>query len=324
MEMQMFELRKFVYHYTKGETAAAYILPDLSLRMGSLEFVNDPKEAKSWPFKFYSRGAASNENFQYSLFDEVTKYITHRSLIFCCSLDDDSVTEDDEDRSIRSGFGHPRMWTQYADNHRGVCLVLNQQGLHESVVSQIGSDKLFYGPVKYLSTTYGPHSVAGSGPYDLVYWEDILDQGLASVLEPHIGRYHKELFFTKHLDWRDEWEYRWFYRSKNNEPIYVPVASCLSAVILGSDCPKDMSERIIDLCRPHNIPVFRAHWHGWSVSLFGNLLDKGFDSENMVSLNGLSFSVNIPCGGVFAQACDQHGKVRPILIENNGNVRVMN
>lgn len=291
--------------------------------MGSFQYLNDPREAKSWPFKFYSRSPKSNEDFQYSLFDEVSKYITQYSLILCCSRDDPAVTEDHEDRSIRSGFGHPRMWSQYADNHKGVCLVLDQQGLHESIVSHLGLDNLFYGSIEYLSTTYGPRSSASSGPYELVYWEDIVDRGLANIIEPHIRRFHRELFFTKHLDWRDEWEYRWVYRSNGDEPVSIPIANCLNAVLLGSDCSTDLSRRIVELCRIYEIPVYRANWHGWAVSIFGNLLDESFDSENIASLNGLSFSTNIPCGGVFAQAFDQHGKVRPILIENNGNVRVM-
>lgn len=320
---KMFELGKNVYHYTKGETAVDYILPSLELRMGSFQFVNDPREAKSWPFRFYSRLSKLNEHFPHDYFEEVSKYITQRSLVLCCSMDDPLVTEDSEDRSLRSGFGHPRMWAQYADNHRGVCLVLDQQRLHENIVSCLSLDSLYYGPVEYLSTTHGPVSDPGVGPYDITYWEDIYDYGLANVIDSHIRRFNKELFFTKHLEWRDEWEYRWVYRSDSSDPAFIPIVDCLNAVLLGSDCPKDISERIIAICRTHSIPVYRAHWHGWAVSVFGNLLDDGFDSENIVSLNGLSFSTSIPCGGVFAQACDQHGNVRTILIENNGNVRVM-
>jgi Protein of unknown function (DUF2971) len=318
------EAGKCVYHYTKGSIAIEHILPSLTLKMGTFQFLNDPREAKSWPFKFYSRSSESNGHFPYSLFDEASKYITQRTLVLCCSIDDPSVTAEQEDRYLRSGLGHSRMWTQYADNHRGVCFMINQQRLHESIVSHLGADSLFYGPVEYLSTTYGPNSVESIGAYDLVYWEDILDRGLVNVLEPHIKQFHKELFFTKHIDWRDEREYRWVYRSNNNEPIYVPIANCLDAVLLGSDCPKDTSRIIIDLCRPHNIPVCRVHWHGWAVSVFQGLLDDDFDFKNIFSLNGLSFSTDIPCGGVFLQGCDQHGNVRPVLIENDGSVRIMN
>lgn len=318
----MFDLRKSLYHYTQSETVVKYILPYLTLRMGSFEFLNDPKEAKSWPFKFYSRSPNSNERFQFNLFNDISKYITQKSLVLCCSQDDPSVVDDNEDRPIRSGFGHPRMWAQYGDNHRGVCLVLNHQKLHDSITSQLGSNSLYFGPVNYLSTTYGP-CLETNGPYELAYWEDIVNNDLPRVIEPHIKRYNKELFFTKHLDWRDEWEYRWVYRSSDGQPVFISIADCLDAVLLGSECPIKESREIADICTKHSVPVHRIYWHGWAVSVFEEPLNDALRSETVLSLNGLSFSTNIPCSGVFAQVYDQYGKGRTILIGNNGEVKLM-
>jgi hypothetical protein len=67
------------------------------------------------------------------------------------------------------------MWAQYADGHRGVCLVLNHKLLHENIVSHFGADDLFSGPVEYLNTVQGPSSHLPHGGYDLVYLEDYVE-----------------------------------------------------------------------------------------------------------------------------------------------------
>ncbi|MFL6209047.1 MAG: DUF2971 domain-containing protein [Pyrinomonadaceae bacterium] len=316
----MFEPQKYTYHYTRADTLADKILPSMTLRMSSLQGVNDPREAKTWPFKFYSRSQAGNQLFTPALFDEATKYITQRSLVFCCSRDDPSLDKNDDTRIIRSGYGHPRMWAQYADNHRGICLVLDLERLHESIVSKFGADNLFFGSVEYLNTIHGPTSHLSRGGYDLVYLEDYVNYGLAKVMESHIRLFQKELFFTKHQDWQDEWEYRWVLRSQSGVPVYIPIHDCLHAVILGHDCPTDMTDRVIELCRISNTPVHRMLWHGWTFSILPNQLNEDFHQGPVLFFDGISFSTRIPCGGVFAQGRDQYGKVRPIRIDNNGDV----
>jgi len=126
----LFPLHSFLYHYTTAQTAAYKILTAMMLRMGSFQALNDPREAKTWPFRIYFRSPKSNLRFQSTLFDEISTYITSKSLILYCTRDDPTVTEQDDDRVLRSGCGHPRMWSQYADNHKGVCLVLDWKKLH--------------------------------------------------------------------------------------------------------------------------------------------------------------------------------------------------
>ena len=316
----MFEPHKFVYHYTRAETFAERILPSQTLRMGSFQELNDPRESKTWPFKFYSRSQAGNALFTPSLFHEATTYVTQRTLVLCCSRDDPSIHTESDDRPVRSGYGHPRMWAQYADRHKGVCLVLNQELLHASIVSSVGSDNLFSGPVEYLKTVQGPSSHPSRGGYDLVYLEDYVEYGLPRIMESHLRLFQKDLFFTKHDDWRSEWEFRWVLRSKNDDPVFVPLGDCLHAVILGHDCPAEMTQKIIELCQVSNTPVHRANWQGWTLIILPNALNEQFHEGPVIVLDGISFSTRVPCGGVFVQGRDQYGNVRPIRIDNNGDV----
>lgn len=316
----MFEPQKFVYHYTRAQTVIEKILPSMTLQMGSYQGLNDPREAKTWPFAFYSHLPTGNQLFTPELFDQATKNITQKTLVLCCSRDDPSLTKDNEDLPIRSGYGHPRMWAQYADRHQGVCLVLDQKLLHERILSHFGEQRLFFGPVEYLNSMRGPSSESPTGCYDLVYLEDYVKRGLSEALEDHIRLFQKDLFFTKHKDWRDEWEYRWVARAGNDIPYFVTIADCLHAIILGQDCPREMTENIIELCRDRNTPIHRAIWHGWQLSLLPNLLDEQFHKGPIIILDGISFSTRIQCGGMFVQARDQYENVCPIRIDNNGDV----
>jgi hypothetical protein len=316
----MFEPHNFVYHYTSSNTLTEKILPSMTLRMGSFQQLNDPREAKTWPFKFYSRAPTGNRLFAATLFDQATKNITERTLVLCCTRDDPQLDKDTLDSATRSGFGHPRMWAQYADRHQGVCLVFDMQLLHETITDEFGGEDLFWGPVQYLNTPARLNSHLPRGGYDLLYLEDYVEYGLAKVMETHIRLFNRELFFTKHLDWRDEWEYRWVLRRNDSSPVFIPIRSCLRAVILGHDCSEAVSEKIIEQCRTINVPVHRAHWQGWTLSLLPNALDDDYHKGPVVVLDGISFSTEVPCGGVFVQGRDQYGNVRPIRIDNNGDV----
>jgi hypothetical protein len=291
------------------------ILPSMSIQMGVYKNLNDPREAKTWPFVYYSRNIETNARFKPELFEAVSRYITNTTLIFSCAKDDPSVIDGDHNRDIRSGYGHPRMWAQYGDRHRGVCLVLNHGILHGSMLANLGNKGLYWGDVKYLETVSGPNGNA----YHIKYLDDILKDGIASVIEPHIDEFNKELFFTKHIDWRDEWEYRWVFRSKDGKPKLIPITDSIRAVIVGNECPAKETRDILSNCSSHGIPVYKLFQHGWSMSL----MPIHTAEENVISLNGISFSTNIPCTGVFAQAHDNNGKVRPILIDNAGNAIVL-
>jgi hypothetical protein len=319
----MFDPHKFVYHYTSASTANDKILPTLTLQMGSFQNLNDPREARIWPFKFYSRSSSGNDLFTPALFAEATKNITQRTFVLCCSRDDPSLNPESENRPVRSGYGHPRMWAQYADKHRGVCLVLDQKRLHENIASHFQREDFFFGPVEYLNTTQGPISDPPIGEYDLAYLEDFVESGLPNAMKNHIRTFHRALFFSKHQDWRDEWEYRWVGRSANEKPALVSIRDCLNAVIVGHDCPENITEKIIESCRETGTPVHRAHWQGWMLSLLPNALAPEFQKQSVIVLDGISFSTRIPCGGVFVQARDQHGNTRPLRIDNNGNVVIV-
>ncbi len=281
--------------------------------MGLYQGLNDPRESKTWPFTLYSKNHITNDGFQSSIFDEISDFITKKTIVLCGSRDDPSVTKKSDDRDIRSGYGHPRMWAQYADSHKGVCLVVDHKALHENIVKMAGDRPLFHGPVNYLNSVSGPNDLSNH----IAYIEDIYEKGMSHIVEPHLKENSESLFFTKHLDWRDEWEHRWVLRTEEESAEYVSIKNCLKAVILGSECEAIDQSEILKICKLMNIPAIKILQHGWSMSLMP------LEENSAISLNGISFSTEIPTAGVFAQARDSLGKVRPVLIKNNGEVSIV-
>lgn len=129
------------------------------------------------------------------------------------------------------GTNHPRMWSQYAQRGYGVCLAFDEQRLininAESLVSK------FY---KFEEVLYENKNGA-CVTIDTLYKD--------GVEEPLIKQYYQELFFKKHLDWKQENEKRLF---GIDLPEYLSIFGALEFVCLGPHFLKDeaLLTRLLD------------------------------------------------------------------------------
>lgn len=251
---------KYVYHYTKRETALEWILPSMKLRLCPFESVNDPRESKIWFFEIY-KGIGQNISLHHmDLGYEASALAKSTTLLLCCSADDPDLDPKERDYWFRRGFGYPRMWEQYADNHKGVCFVLDRELLHEAIRAEVGDEGLYHGRV-----TYGNILGAIQGSPDLAYpfclqYSDIEKSGLAAVVDDHVHRFHREIFFRKHLNWRDECEYRWVFRGRAKELRYIAIEEALRAVIVGIDCSEVYLPSFRELCCNREITLHKMIW----------------------------------------------------------------
>ena len=99
-----------LFHYTKFSSFLA-ILNDLTLKPSSFGKLNDMNEAGIHNMNM-------NENFRV-LFDG-ERYIKDN-----CHIISFSQNYDIQEFGIE-GTNHPAMWTHYADNSNGVCLVIDK------------------------------------------------------------------------------------------------------------------------------------------------------------------------------------------------------
>src|SRR6266487_7145354 len=146
------------------------------------------------------------------------------------SLTRDDLRDGDAESAIFGrGFAHPRLWEQYADNHRGICLCFDREKLIRMVSEEVvrRGERLFHGPVVYRD---GPIKAEA---YTFPMSDFEAGYSNAKIIDRLITRNMDELFFTKVEDWKTEFEYRFVVPTAGMKPLLVYVRDALRSVMLG-------------------------------------------------------------------------------------------
>ena len=125
----------FLFHYTTAETLIEGILPEGRFELGSFASLNDPRESKDWNFGLGTRLGwdGVTDEFIDNVQREATGFLKNNTKVGCFSKNDSRVSGYDTDELYLWGCCRPRMWDQYGDEHRGVCLVFNRKRLEECI-----------------------------------------------------------------------------------------------------------------------------------------------------------------------------------------------
>ena len=255
---------KYVYHYTTAETALNHILYSGTLRFGPLSNVNDPREAKHFSFSLWKGEEGISDDEVKRVWNIMTegasKYLKQHIKILCVTRDTDISNMKLVDPIFGSkyrGYGHPRMWSQYGDNHKGICLVFDKQILDQKILSQLGKhNRILRGDVEYQDLHL---DLREQEALELDYAE-LKERGLEQVMAEKVERFSDIYFLRKHLDWAQEQEYRWLISSKHVDPEYVRFGTALACIILGADMDDENTQRVLDFSNRSGIPIY---WIGW-------------------------------------------------------------
>jgi hypothetical protein len=226
-----------------------------------LNGTNDPRETKSWSFGL----AIGNTRLEsppkrkeieriVKMLESATRFIQGNCKVMCTSTDDPRY-EPLELSECKRGFGHSRMWAQYGGAHKGVCLIFDRSLLHEAISHELsGRFTIYHGAVDY-SDDVAEEIVARALPED-----QVLQHGLDAFLNMHRQRFHRTFFFTKRLDWAQEFEYRWVVIGVDDEPEYVPIEKAMAGIVVGCDFPRVYLPSLVPLCRALGIAGARIKW----------------------------------------------------------------
>jgi hypothetical protein len=250
---------KFVYHYTKLTTARK-ILSSRSLKMGKFASTNDPKESKQWffsPFTAKQTGFGSFDSKSFSTrFSAALKQSTR---VACFSCDQQGLTGDHIRDFFLRGWSKPRMWAQYAGNHRGVCLVFDREALHEAIVNRFGVDAIILcNCVSYADRNVLTHFDDLDGY--VIDWDAFRRMGFDTYVQDHLRRFGQPLFFEKLSDWRDEAEFRWVVFCKSEDDLFVNITSSLKGIMFGDRCPKASATGIVSTVCDLNLEYVQLRW----------------------------------------------------------------
>jgi hypothetical protein len=217
-------------HYTRAETALDHLLPSRKLRMNSFRRMRDPLENKELHKMLRFTGGVEPEGFSLEEAQGIVGDLRGQMRILSMTTDAAGY-EDKEIRAFGRAYARPRMWEQYAEDHRGVCLAFSK----DCMIGPFYERTKCFGaascsPVRY---TRGGFAVS---PARLIDAKGITDLGAETSLTKHVSEHHEDLWFLKLSDWDSEYEYRFLVFAPTvpkDDPIDVPFGECLTAIILG-------------------------------------------------------------------------------------------
>jgi hypothetical protein len=246
---------EYLCHYTKEETAKL-IIENMTLKFGKICESNDPIEVKDFDVFLPGKNIDEEIALEKGIRIKLKSYLDQILQLICFSkgdirniegdVNDDGEEVDIEDDVInnanienfskRPPYYLPRMWAQYGNNHKGVCLIFNSDELVDQVKSQ--SQSLYY--FKHKEIMYA----------DFLNNDDILlKQAVSQVysFDAHkdpmefIQKYLKNNkylnYFVKDIDWKDEREYRFLLWNKienndyDNKIIHINNKSLIGVVL---------------------------------------------------------------------------------------------
>ena len=245
-----------LYYYAKVATGIEHILSKMEIICNPLIKLSDPFENKH----IQLTGVGNNPlkaSDKHSEFREKLQTKIVNSYKITCFCIDRKIGE----KTI-NGWSLPRMWDQYADRQKGLCLRIDKKKFLEENKSKI----LYKGIVKY----------------DIEIPKVTIDIPLKKGAKPDISKFiktkRKDLFFYKNYNYEGEQEYRVIRESSNKDQEYFSIKNSLEAIILGFDFNLNYLPAIKKLSKPSNsIQKLNISKDGYFTSCYIN--DQGYYSE---------------------------------------------
>jgi hypothetical protein len=149
------------------------------------------------------------------------------------------------------------MWAQYADNHRGACLVFDRIALADEVSTHFRGQNILSGLVSYENEG---HFSDGWQHEFVIQVDELIASGTERYIQLHFQRHHQNLFFKKLRDWQNEAEWRVIAYSDDPRTCFVPLKASLVGVMHGSAMTRFDSARLIHLADESGIEHMRLDW----------------------------------------------------------------
>ena len=167
------------------------------------------------------------------------------------------------------GTNHPAMWAHYADDSKGVCIVIDKEKFIE--INKKLLDNYFY---KFESVEYK--------------WMNTLHKnGINYKVEDEIEfikSNYKHLFFLKNIDWEHEDEYRLFIMDWN-ENLRLNIDGCIKCIVLGNKFFKNISQikRLLDyVVDPESLCYKKFTPHSFATTTHYNYGYRTFEIANTI------------------------------------------
>lgn len=257
-----------LFHYTRVSIAIEHILHTAKLRLSLLNDTNDPNEYKQKLFGSGRRASVQETQLQEEQYYEallrkaqtrIEKIRRSECRVMCfCTNDKPTLILSDgtttKDKHVSKGWEKSRMWSQYGQNHHGICLVFSKRELDAALARAKQESQIeFY---RMLPVEYSQQQ----REWPMIDGTRLKREGLEGYSLDYIKNNSKELFFRKHVDYRDEAELRVVVLDADKKFEYVDITSFIKCVIVGDRISKAYFPLIKQMCRGLNTELRRAGW----------------------------------------------------------------
>jgi hypothetical protein len=243
-------------HYTTASTAFEHILPSGQLRMSPYRLMRDPAENKEGPSLATQLPNLPNASEALGSALVIASEV-HQSARLA-SLTHDAMEYAD---GIHDVFGcawaRPRLWEQYADQHRGVCLVFHRPPFEDLVGKHLAAGTYYSGEVAYRPSGY-----AGSEGKKLTDRRIFDPRSTREAVLDHVQSHYEDFFFLKTDDWKSEHEYRVVVLDQKDDFSFIPIGGSVASVILGETFPSWQIPGALAACHAVGIPLMSIGWYG--------------------------------------------------------------
>jgi hypothetical protein len=253
-----------LYHYTRERTAIKKILADGKIRFSPFNEVDDPREAKEWVWKIYNP-SLRDKSFSEAK-DDINRLLRNNCKVLCFSQDLIGIENIEvngsfdywKKKGFEKGFARARMWSQYAEGHKGICLAFSKEKTIATIKDIFKDCLVFNGPVSYMNGSERALKAQG------IDSSQISIHGINNYFKSYLTEYHDTLFFEKIMDYRDEKEYRFVIFNEHSKGYeYMNIADILEGVIVGMDFSKKLYRRINKFASVYNFKSRNMTWqHG--------------------------------------------------------------
>jgi len=269
-----------IYHYTDTPTALEHILSDGKLKLSLLNKTNDPLEYKNWGFggTFWGDDEEIEEKL-FKVWEEMRKR-TREKLRFSSFCHNENLKEhsdsafskyDDFYQPIidKLGCTNSRMWSQYGEGNKGICLAFSIEELEREIekkIKKVNIDDCFYysSKMKYKGLPVVDFKNL------VMNGNKIQKEGVENYIEKFIENNWGGLFFTKHKDYKDESEHRIVIYDSMDKFEYIDISSSLEAIIVGDKFNKVYTPLIKEFANDYGVMYKKLHWEKGKIFFLHN------------------------------------------------------
>ena len=225
----------------------ANILHDQKIKLSFVKNLADPRESSLGWVDTEGIGECTTDLKQAKT---IKTNIGSQLKIFCTA--DQQERPDSADKIETSIYGRPRMWSQYADNSKGFCVILDKDQLTKEMESIVKKpEHLLTEKVEYYNWL---HMIGGGACIE--YGNDIDLSKLDVFNKINENEMLKSVFFKKNIDWIGEQERRWLIFHEDKKEIFMSIKSSIKAVVLGSEFPDNQISQATMYCNDLGSPCY--------------------------------------------------------------------